>query len=172
MNNMWNRIYLLALAVLVLPMLFFSYYAHSWLQSIGSPAAAIEGYLYHADLGWTFLWISSAVLLILSNAVLVKDRRSWAMWLTFSYFAVFLVVRYFWHGRSAIQYRVDHGLPDGGLSWEPVFAVILCAAGGALVYFDQYLVLRLNEKMHPTVAEPEVDEDNHDAQPKNDAQVD
>lgn len=71
---MWNRIYLLVLAVCTVIMVFFTYYSWTWLKSIGSPQAAVEGYLYHSGLAWKFLWISSIALVILANAVLAKSR--------------------------------------------------------------------------------------------------
>ena len=47
---MWSKIYLAILAVAVVVMAFFTYYAWSWLQSIGQPVAAAAGYDYHSRL--------------------------------------------------------------------------------------------------------------------------
>ncbi len=61
---MWTRIYLIALAVFLLPMAFLTYYSWDWLRSIGSPQAAIEGYSYYSNLSWILLWFSSEYLLL------------------------------------------------------------------------------------------------------------
>jgi hypothetical protein len=150
---MWNKIFLLTLTISILLMAFLVYYAFSWLGSIGSPAAAVEGYLYHEGLAWKFLCISSVVLLIFANAVLSKYRRSWAMWTTFLYFAVFVILKFFIVDRFAIEFFRENGyvamvgpFPPLG----PIFAVLICAAAAAIVYFDQFLVVRLREKMYPT----------------------
>jgi len=87
--------------------------------------------------------------------ILAKHRKSWAMWTTFLYFAFFVMVRYFWLGRSAAQFQSENAFRDAGISWGPVLAVILCAAGGAFIFLNQFTVLRMSEKMHPTAVEPE-----------------
>lgn len=154
---MWNRIYLLVLAVCFAIMAALTYYSWSWLGSIGAPQAAADGYLYHSGHAWTFLWISSAALLILANVVLAKFRRSWAMWTTFVYFGIFIVVRYVVLEQSFFQFKKANGLWEGGFSLAPVAAVIFCAAAAALIYSNQFAVVRLSQKLHPTVHEPEVE---------------
>ncbi|CAN5484198.1 MAG: hypothetical protein M3449_05465 [Acidobacteriota bacterium] len=155
---MWTRIYLIALAVFLLPMAFLTYYSWDWLRSIGSPQAAIEGYSYYSNLSWILLWFSSVVLLILANVVLAKYRRSWAMWTTFLYFTFFILMSYFWLGRSAIHFQNENGFQAAGISWGPVLGVMLCAAAAAFVFFNQFTVLRMSESMHPTVVEPDLEE--------------
>ncbi len=151
---MWNRIYLAALAICVATMVFFSYYSWSWLKSIGSPPAAVEGYQYHSELSWMFLWISSIALLIIANFVLGKYRRSWAMWVTFVYFAVFVVIRYVVLEQAFFQYKKSNGLWEGGFSLAPVAAVIFCAAAAVVVYTNQFVGVRLRERMFPEKIEP------------------
>lgn len=155
---MWNKIYLIVLVVFLLAMALLTNYSRDWLQSIGSPQAAIEGYFYYSNFSWIFLWFSAFVLLILANVVLAKYLKSWAMWATFLYFAFFIMVRYFWLGRSALQFQSENGFPDAGLSWGPILGVILCAAAAAFVFFNQFTVLRMSKTMHPTAAEPEFEE--------------
>src|SRR5437764_14860275 len=98
---MLTKIYLGILAVSAGLTAFFIYYAWSWLQSIGSPKSAFDGYNYNASIAWNLLCITSVALLILANLVLVKTRKFWAMWTTLSYFVVFMIVEYFWLEPSA-----------------------------------------------------------------------
>ncbi len=146
---MWNKIYLLTLAVLLLPMVFLSYYSWSWLQSVTAPQAVAANYQYYSNFGWTYLWISTIVLMILGNILLWKTRRAWALWTTFLYFALFIIVRYFWLEQSFFQYQQDKGLTGDGLSIQPLIGVVLCALAAVIVFFDQYLVKRLHDKMNP-----------------------
>ena len=159
---MWNRIYLLVLALCSASMAALTYYSWSWLKSIGAPLAAVEGYLYHSGHTWTFLWISSVVLLILANVVLAKSRRSWAMWTTFVYFGVFVIVRFFVVDRLALEYFRDNDFaamigPFPPLG--PIFAVLLCTLAAAVVFANQFAVVRLSEKMYPSNVERESEVD-------------
>jgi len=141
---MWNKIYLAILAPACVVMCFFTFYAKSWLGSIGNPAHALEGYYFYAGLGSTFLWLSSAVLLILANVILWNTRRGWALWTTLAYFAAFVVLRTFWLEKA----RYDFERSDS-LFFTPVIGVLMIIIGGAVVFFNQFLNLRLNEKMYP-----------------------
>ena len=141
---MWNKIYFALLAVAVLLMFFFTFYAYSWFGSIGNPKDALEGYYYYAGLGSTFLWFSSAVLLILANVILWTTRRGWAMWTTFAYFAIFVLLRTFWLEKA--RYNFEN---SDSLFFTPVIGVILIIVAGAIVFFNQFFNLRLNEKMYP-----------------------
>jgi len=148
---MWNKIYLAVLAVAVVVMSFFVVYSHSWFGSIGNPKDALEGFEYYAGLGSTFLWISTAILLIIANIILWNSRRAWAMWASFAYFAVFTLLRYFWLEKSLYNFQ-----KADSFFLTPIFGAILIIAFGAIVFFNQFLNLRLNEKMYPpVVSEPE-----------------
>ena len=157
---MWSKIYLVVLALSVSAMVFFTYYSWSWLQSIGLPAAAIDGFNYHSGLSWTVLWLSAAGLLAFGNAALWTTRRAWALWSTLTFFAVFVIVRYFWLDEAYLYFRKTNALSDGSFSIGPFFAVILIALAGIIVFFDQFIVLRLHRKMYPLAEtiEPSTDE--------------
>ncbi|HEX8289443.1 MAG TPA: hypothetical protein VF556_15685 [Pyrinomonadaceae bacterium] len=146
---MWSKIYLLTFAVLLLPMLFLSYSSWSWLQSVSAPQAVAANYQYFSSFSWSYLWISTIILLIIGNVLLWTTRRAWALWMTFLYFAFFIIVRYFWLEQSFFQYRQDRGLAGDGLSIQPLIGVVLCALAAVIVFFDQYLIKRLLDKMHP-----------------------
>lgn len=146
---MWNKIYLLALAVLLLPMIFLSYYSWSWLQSVSAPQAVVTNYQHYSNFGWNYLWISTIVLMILGTVLLWKTRRAWALWTTLLYFALFIIIRYFWLEQSFFQYKQDKGLVGDGLSIQPLIGVVLCALAAVIVFFNQYLVKRSYDKMYP-----------------------
>jgi len=146
---MWNKIYLIALAVLILPMVFLSYYSWSWLQSIGSPQNVVLSYEYWSTLSWSYLWISTVILLILANVLLWQTRRAWALWTTFIYFTIFIFVRYFWLDQSFFQYKKDNNLWQGEFSIAPLFGVLLCVVAAVIVFFNQFLIKRLQDKMNP-----------------------
>jgi hypothetical protein len=151
---MWNKIYLIALAVLITPMAFLTYYAWSWLQSIGAPRAVVESYDYWSNLNWNYLWISTVILLILANVLLWKTRRAWALWTTFLYFAIFIVVRYFWLDQTFFQYKQTNGALQNGFSLQPLLGAALIAVAAVIVFFDQFLVKRLHDKTYPATETP------------------
>lgn len=146
---MWSKLYLAVLGLSIAGMAFFTYYSWSWLQSIGLPAVAVAGYDYHSSLAWVTLWISSLALLIIGNAVLWATGRAWNLWATFLYFAVFVVIRYFWLDEAFFHFKKTNGLFDGNFSVGPFFAVILIALAGVIVFFDKFLVIRLRAKTYP-----------------------
>lgn len=149
---MLNKIYLVAFVVLLLPMAFITYYAGSWLHSIGSPHSVVEAYFYYSGFGWTILWVSFIVLLILGNVVLWQTRKAWAVWLSFLYFALFIFLRYWWLEGDYLDFARRNALTDSNFSTGPLVAAILVVGVGALIFFDQFVVLRLAEKMHPVPA--------------------
>ncbi|HVE59350.1 MAG TPA: hypothetical protein VNB22_21170 [Pyrinomonadaceae bacterium] len=141
---MWNKIYLAGLAVALVVMSFFVVYSHSWFGSIGNPKDALAGFDYYAGLGSTFLWCSTAILLILANIILWNSRRAWAMWASFVYFAIFIILRYFWLEKESYNFQNSNSF-----FLTPIFGVVLIVAFGAIVFVNQFLNLRLNEKMYP-----------------------
>lgn len=157
MGSMWTRIYVAFLAVAVIVMAFFSYYSCSWLESIGAPAAAVAGYEYHSGLAWTALWLSVAGLMFIGNAVLWVSGRSWPIWASLAYFAIFIMIRYFWLDPAFFQFRTDNGMSDGSFSVAPLFAVILIVLVAVIAFFDQFIVVKLRAKTYGKPAEPVVD---------------
>ena len=152
---MWNKLYLGVLGLSIAIMAFFTYYSWSWLQSIGQPIATVEGYNYHSDFGWITLWISSVLLLLLGNVILWLTRHAWAMWTTLLYFAVFVLLRYFWLDEALFHFKKANGLGNGSFSVGPIFAVIIVAVAVAVVFVDQFAVVLLQRKMYPPVVADE-----------------
>ncbi len=150
---MLSKIYLGILVLSLIVMSFFVFYSWSWLQSIGLPATAAAGYEYHAGLAWPLLWITTIGLLTLGNAVLWVTNRSWAMWVTLVYFAAMIVIRLFWLEQSYFAFRKANNLSDGSFALGPFVAVILIVVVAAIVFFDQFIIVRLRQKMYPPVEE-------------------
>jgi hypothetical protein len=152
---MWSKLYLALLGLSIVVMAFFTYYSWSWLQSIGLPAAAVAGYEYHAAFSWPTLWLSAALLLLVGNAVLWTTARSWAMWMTFVFFATMVLVRFFWLDRALFHFEQANSLTESRFSIGPFFGVILIALMAVIVFFDQFIVLRLRAKTYPPSVEEE-----------------
>lgn len=144
---MWNKIYLILLAIAVLGMAVLTYISADWLTSVGDPRTAVENYGYFANLSRTFLFISSLILLVAGNAVLFKTRKSWALWATFVYFAVFMILHSFWLGEKFLQFKSSKGLSDDTISFGALIGVLFVIISAILVFFNQYLVKRMQAKM-------------------------
>ena len=151
---MWSKLYFAVLAVAILVMAFFTYYSWSWLQSIGQPTAAAEGYVYHSGLAWTVLWVSSIILILLANAVMWASGKSWAVWITLAYLAVFIIIRYFWLGQAFFEFTTSNGMTDKMFSFSRLSGVIVLAVAAVIVYIDQFVIVKLWTKTygHPAVA--------------------
>jgi hypothetical protein len=159
---MWTKIFAAIMGLSTAVMAFFTYYSWSWLQSIGSPAAAASGYEYHSEWAWMILLISSSVLLVLANAVYWTSIRLWALWATFGYFAVFIALRYFWLEPSFFVFRKDNSMIDAAFSAKPLLAVILIIVMAAIVFADQLIVIRLRAKAYPEPVETEETAETHE----------
>ena len=152
---MWSKIYLAVLGAAVLVMSFFTFYAGSWFGSVDAPGRIIEGYDYYARLGSIFLSISFVLLLVAANIILWNTRRGWAIWTTFAYFTVFVILRAFW--LEKLRYSFQY--PDSAFFTPALVGAGLIIAAGAFVFFNQLLNLRLHERMYPPAPEtPEIDE--------------
>src|SRR5688500_7852409 len=151
---MWNRIFLVALVLVILPMAFLTYYSWDWLSSIGSPASVVENYALYSSLSWAFLWISTVVLLVFANAVLWQTRRSWALWTTLIYFVFFVALKSFWLERSFASYAEAHGVYEKSMFGGILLAIGVCIAAVVVVFFNELVAVRLNKKIYPPI-EPE-----------------
>ncbi len=145
---------MIVLAVAVLASGILLYFPFSWLQSITAPAEVAGQYKFYANIGWTFLLISTLILLLVGNVLLWKTRRAWALWAAFLYFAVFTVVQKFWLDQSFFSFQQKNGLTDSAISLGALSGVFFVVLAAIIVFFDQYLVKRLHDKMHLSVETP------------------
>ena len=158
---MLSKAYIVLLALSLSAMAFFTYYAWSWLQSIGQPAAAVEGFSFHAQMSWTFLWVTATLLLALGNAVLWVTGRAWAMWVSFAYFSVFVAVRAFWLDQTLASFLAGNPAAADAIRIGPFFAAVLILLFAAITFFDQFIIIRLRAKTYPPT-QPEVESEDID----------
>ena len=157
---MWNKIYLILLTAAILVSGVLTFAAYNNLHSSGfAPATVVENYNYYANFDWLWLWISTLLLLIAANVVLWKSRKSWALWLTLAYFAVSVIVQKFWLAQTLFRYRQENKLTDDFLSLSPFLAITFIVLMAIIIFFNQYLVKRMRDKMYlpeqPVEALPE-----------------
>ena len=147
---MWNKIYLLGLAVAILAMGVLTYLSFSWLQSVTRPADVVATYESYANLYWTILCISSLILLVLANVLLWTSRKAWALWLTFAFFAGFLLLQTWWLHGLFLAYQKANNLTETTFSLLGLGAAFLCVIVAVGIFFDQFLVMRLRDKIRGT----------------------
>lgn len=155
------KIFIGLLAVSVGIMVFFTYYSLSWLGSIGAPSAAAAGYDYHVGISWPLLWLSTIILLLLANSILWLVGKVWPMWVTLFYFQIFIVIRGFWLDPAFLEFRNSAGLDSGTFTIAPILAALLIVISAAIVFFEQFLLIRLKAKTFPeaeVASEPESDD--------------
>lgn len=145
---MWSKIYLIILAAAILTMSFLLYFSYSWLQSIDAPTTVRDNYLYYSNISQMFLFVSALALLIAGNVVLWTTRKAWAVWTALLYFAGFTIANSFWLENSFFRYKQTNHLDSGLVSWSPVFGVILIVLATIIVFFNQYLVKRMQDKIY------------------------
>jgi hypothetical protein len=145
---MWNKVYLIALAVFLVLMSVLTYISSSWLGSITRPSDVAQSYISNSTTSWYVLLISTLILLILANIVLWNTLKAWAFWTTLLYFVIFIVLQTFWLDNSFVQYLKDNGLAPGQYTLRPLFGAVLCIGAGIFVFFNQLVVLRMHEKMY------------------------
>lgn len=160
---MWGKTYVATFLVFAFILFFVVYYAASWLGSISAPADSFAGYEYFRGLSWYLLWITTVILLIIANVVLVKRDRSWALWSTFGYFCFFVLGIGFLLPIYAIGFLRQHGFaPETQNYLSPFLAMGLCVAFGALVFGNRLLVKRMSERLSGSTDDSAVNEEDVD----------
>lgn len=161
---MFTKIYLALLGISLLVIVTLTFLCYSQLQSIGfAPTQIVENFESYDGFYKTVLWISSIALLILANIILWTSRRSWALWITFVYFAAFILLDMWWLGDLLFSYKKQNNLLSGSFQFGGFFAALMVVIVGIGVFFNQFIVLRLHDKMFNkpveeteiVVAEPE-----------------
>jgi hypothetical protein len=150
---MWNKTFIATMVVFAAILGFVCSYAYSWLQSIGSPLAALEGYAYYSNLAWASLWITSIILLVHANIAFAKQNRPWFFWATFAYFCFFVILKYFWLALAEFEFRQSRNIEQAGRLIGPFVAVFLIVIVGGLVFGNHYLAVRLRDRIYPEPVE-------------------
>jgi hypothetical protein len=144
---MWNKIYTAAIGISFVLMAGLTFYSYTWLQSVAAPAMVAQNYDYYSNTGWMFLWISSIILLVLANFVLWTTGNAWAMWATFLYFALFILIRTLWLDQSFFNYQRQNGLTDSAFFLGAFLGILFCVLAAIIVFFNQFIVKRMRDKM-------------------------
>ncbi len=148
---MLTKVYLAVFAAAFALEAFITYYAFSWLQSIGSPTAAFEGYTYNASAAFKFL-IGSWILLVILATAIAWTKKPWALWASFVYFAFFALVYYFWLDRSAFHFKQTAGLTDASYNFASILGVVLVIIAGFVTFAIHFMVSQLCRKLSMTDA--------------------
>jgi hypothetical protein len=146
---MWNKLYLAVLLVCVIVAGFFVYYGWSWLTSIGDPRIALENYSYHRGMGIYAMLISTALLIILGSVVLWVNGTAWALWVSEAYAVVFALILLVVLNAAANSYCLENNIcQDPGRASGILLTVFGGLALSGVIFADQFLLLRLREKMY------------------------
>jgi uncharacterized membrane protein SirB2 len=146
---MWNKIYLVLLVATTLTMSILLLLPNSWLGSVTDPRNVAQNYTHYSNISWTFLLISSVFLLIAANGILLKTGRTWAMWASLAYFAVFMIAQTFWLEQNFFRYQQANNLTDSAFFLGSIYGVALIALAAVIVFFNQYLIKRMQTSNLP-----------------------
>lgn len=144
---MLTKIYFALLGIAVLVMTFFTFYSYSWLNSIGSPAIAAENFSYYSNLGLTFLCISFAALVIFAGYIIWNTAKNLSIWLSFVYFAVFMILQTFWLALTFSAFKKANGLAETSFTMNPIVGAVIIVVAGVAVFFAQYIIHKSRAKV-------------------------
>lgn len=153
---MWKKVYFGLVGIGAVVLVFFAYYAWSWLQSIGEPRTAWEAFNYHKRTGVYFLCGWTILLLVTGNVILWMRRMAWALWATDAFFVIGAAVFLIWLHAAGVTFCLDNGVSDSpSRAVGPLLAFIGAVVLTIFIFANQFLVLRLHEKMYgrPTAEE-------------------
>jgi len=114
----------------------------------------VANYEYYSGFYWILLFSASLVLLVLGNVILWLSRRAWALWATFAFFAVFVLLQTWWLNSLFLNYQRNNNLTESTFSLMGLGGAALCAIVAVGVFFDQFLVLRMRDRMYPVEKHP------------------
>lgn len=145
---MLNKIFLGVFALAIIGLAILSFLSYNQLQSIGfAPANIVENFNSYHGIHWIYLWIASIVLLVFANVIMWTNRKAFALWLTFVFFAVSILVNMWWLSNLLFNYKKQNGLWEGGFNASIIGAAFFIIIAGIGVFFNQFLTFRLRDKM-------------------------
>lgn len=146
---------ILLLSIFVMGALFFL--SSSSLNSIGfSPRQIVDNFFGYNSIYWTGLWVTSGLLLIFSNVLLWTNRNAWSLWISFVFFAVFLMLQTMFIGDKLYAFTSANLPAETPLGFGGIAGAFACVVVAIGVFFNQFLVLRMRDKMFKVEAEPKV----------------
>jgi hypothetical protein len=148
---MLNKIFLGVLLVSILVMATLSYLSSSSLNSIGfSPQQIVETFNSYSSITWSALWITSGLLLVLANVNLWTSRKAWSLWVAFGFFAFFMLLQTIFIGDKLNSYVATNLNTQSGLNFSGILGAFTCVFVAIGVFFNQFLVIRMRDKMFGT----------------------
>lgn len=136
---MIKTIYLSILAIAAGVILTTSFYAYSWLGSIGDPSIAADGFVFHSGFAWTFLWISFAALTLLSLFMTWQTGIKWAVCVSYFYFVASVVLLLF--NDLAFRRFLDENSINGSDTLLNSFFVAVILLVNAVAVTAAYMVV-------------------------------
>jgi hypothetical protein len=144
---MWNKIFAGTLALCFIIMLAFSYISYSWLQSVTNPSEVKANFDLYSTYYWDFLLASTFVLLAAGDVALWITRRAWPLWSLLAYFSIFVLLRTWWLSDLFFDYKRRSGLAQPEFSLSALTGAVLIVAAAIIVFFDQFIILRMSSRM-------------------------
>jgi hypothetical protein len=145
---MLNKIFLAVLLISLLVMAALSYISSTSLNSVGfSPQQIVETFNGYNSMTWSALWITSGLLLILANVVLWSSRKAWSLWATFIFFSIFLLIQTIFIGDKLNSYIATNLNAQSGINFTGILGAFTCVFVAIGVFFNQFLVIRMRDKM-------------------------
>lgn len=144
---MLNKIFFVLLLIAVLAMSFFTIYSYTWLSSVGDPAITAENFQFYSDLGWNFLWISTVALVVFAAVAIWKTGQSIAIWLTYAYFAAFMIMQTFWLAGAFQAFKQTNSLAENSISFTPMLGIISIVILAVIVFFTRFIAQKIHNKM-------------------------
>lgn len=144
---MLDKLYLGLLGIAVIIASVLMYFSYTWLLSIGDPNLTADNFQNYSTMTWMFIWVSFLILLIFANYLLWTTKKVWFVWSAFAYFSIFIILHTFWLAQSFVSFKEANNLTDDTFSVSPFLGVGILLAVAIGVFFDQYIVLRLRNKM-------------------------
>ncbi len=144
---MFSKIYLALLLIAIFVMGALTFFCYSWLHSIGDPKAVVQNFNNYAGISWTALWFSFIGLIVFANVLLWKDGKAWALWTSLLFFIVFIIVQTFWLDRAFFNFQQANDIKESSYFLKPFVGVAVSTITAIGVFFNQFIVLRLRDKM-------------------------
>jgi hypothetical protein len=162
---MLNKFFLGAIVLSIIIMAAFLYISNATLNSVGfSPQQIVETFNGYNSITWSALWITSGLLLILANLVLWSSRKAWSLWATFIFFSVFLLVQTIFIGDKLNSYIASNLNSQSGINFTGILGAFTCVFVAIGVFFNQYLVIRMRDKIYGVEKKVEPIETGHETE--------
>jgi hypothetical protein len=143
--NIPDRIFLMAMMVLLVLLSVLSFHILRTLNSDDSPDTILYEYHTYDSILVMANPIGFVILLVLSNVSYVRQSRGFFFLVTFLIFAIFTMMDYAYISDTFFHFRKRNGMWKGEFSIAFLMGVILCVIAGAVALVN-YLVLATIKK--------------------------